>query len=500
MLIRSFKWGQPLLVLLLWVGIQIPQTKEGTNPNIIIAQNNVSKSICPNELGTKIEEIIQRREFMRSHWGILIQPLNSNFNLYAKNSEKFFIPASNIKLLTTAAALLEFGSQFFIRTPIYRVGHPPNLTTLRLVGQGDPTITTDTLKALAKQLKQQGIQKIEKLIIQEGYFNNSGIPPMWEWDDLFFSYGVPANTFVLNENTFDLILTPTQVGQQLQLSWTDSIAAKQWQFENLTTTTDSTTDNNISIQGFFAQSRLIIRGQLGNNVTPNTEKIAIIAPNKYFLDTLAEVLENEGISVAQKQIISGNDSNRLENEIAFIISPSLELLIQKVNHESHNLYAETLLKLLENKANDEPKTSILQKQLTQLGIDENSYKIVDGSGLSRHNLATPDTFVTLLQNISQTPQGKVYRNSLAVGGINGTLANRFKNTPIQGNLQGKTGSLSGISALSGYLDIPNGETLVFSIMINTSDQPNTNLRQGIDEIILLLSQLKKCSNNNSSLL
>lgn len=493
MLKRLMKSGQLLWVLLLWVGIQVPQDQEGTNSNIILAQNNLSESICPNELATKIEKIIQRPEFVRSHWGILIQPLNSDLNLYALNSEKYFIPASNIKLLTTAAALLEFGSQFQIRTSIYSQGNPPNLTTLKLVGQGDPTITTDTLKVLAQQLKQQGIQKIENLIIQDDYFNNSGIPLLWEWNDLFFSYGVPANNFVLNENAFKLILTPSQVGQPLKLTWSDPIAAEQWKIENLTTTTESTTDNNIQIQGFFTQFRLIIRGELGNKVTPNQETIAIIDPANYFLDTLAQVLESERIIVSQKQIISNKISNNLEKEIAFIESPSLEIMLRKINHDSHNLYAETLIKLLEIQTNDNLKNTILQKRLTQLGIDLNSYKLVDGSGLSRHNLATPATFVSLLQKMSQTPQGKIYRNSLAVGGINGTLTNRFKDTPIQGRLQAKTGSLSGISALSGYLDIPKGETLVFSIMVNTSNQPNINLRRGIDEIILLLGQIKKCS-------
>jgi D-alanyl-D-alanine carboxypeptidase/D-alanyl-D-alanine-endopeptidase (penicillin-binding protein 4) len=493
MLKRLMKNGQLLWVLLLWVGVQIPQTKEGTHSNIILAQNNVSESICPNELATKIDKIIQRPEFVRSHWGILIQPLNSDLNLYALNSEKYFIPASNIKLLTTAAALLEFGSQFQIRTPIYSQGNPPNLTTLKLVGQGDPTITTDTLKVLAQQLKQQGVQKIENLIIQNGYFNNSGIPLLWEWDDLFFSYGVPANSFVLNENAFDLILTPDQVGQPLKLTWFDPIAAKQWKIENLTTTTESTTDNSIQINGFFAQSRLIIRGKLGNNATPEQETIAIIDPAKYFIDTLAQVLESEGITINQKQILSERISDYSEKEISFIESPSLEIMLQKINHDSHNLYAETLFKLLEISPNDNPENTILQKHLTQLGIDVNSYKLVDGSGLSRHNLATPATFVSLLQKMSQTPQGKIYRNSLAVGGINGTLVNRFKDTPIQGRLQAKTGSLSGISALSGYLDNPNGETLVFSIMVNTSNQKSSNLRQGIDQIILLLGQVKKCS-------
>jgi D-alanyl-D-alanine carboxypeptidase/D-alanyl-D-alanine-endopeptidase (penicillin-binding protein 4) len=128
-----------------------------------------------------------------------------------------------------------------------------------------------------------------------------------------------------------------------------------------------------------------------------------------------------------------------------------------------------------------------------LGVDPESYVIVDGSGLSRHNLVSPEAIAQTLQLMAQTSQARVYRDSLPVAGVSGTLKNRFRNTAAQGNIQAKTGGMTGVSALSGYLNIPGYQPLVFSIIVNQSDQSFATLRQAIDEIVLLLTRLRACS-------
>lgn len=134
----------------------------------------------------------------------------------------------------------------------------------------------------------------------------------------------------------------------------------------------------------------------------------------------------------------------------------------------------------------------LKETLTQLGVNPTSYQLKDGSGLSRQNLVTPEALVTTLRLMAKTPEAQTYRQSLAIGGVNGTLKNRFQATPIQGIVQAKTGTLMGTSTLSGYLQPLNYPELVFSIMVNQSEVSLPELRQGIDDIIILLSQLKKC--------
>ncbi len=128
--------------------------------------------------------------------------------------------------------------------------------------------------------------------------------------------------------------------------------------------------------------------------------------------------------------------------------------------------------------------------LAELGIDD--YSLVDGSGLSRHNLVTPETLVQTLTVMESTPMFASYLNSLAVSGVNGTLKTRFLLDNLQGNIFGKTGTLSGVVSLSGYMYLPERETLVFSIVVNNSDLPSRNLRQAIDRIVFWLSRIKRC--------
>jgi D-alanyl-D-alanine carboxypeptidase/D-alanyl-D-alanine-endopeptidase (penicillin-binding protein 4) len=133
----------------------------------------------------------------------------------------------------------------------------------------------------------------------------------------------------------------------------------------------------------------------------------------------------------------------------------------------------------------------LKTTLTQLGINPNTYRLADGSGLSRHNLISPEALVQTLRLMANSPLASIYRASLPVAGESGTLKNRFT-TPNRVILQAKTGTLSGVSALSGYVEVPNYEPLVFSIMVNQSDLSTPKVRSAIDEIVLLLNRLSRC--------
>jgi D-alanyl-D-alanine carboxypeptidase/D-alanyl-D-alanine-endopeptidase (penicillin-binding protein 4) len=163
------------------------------------------------------------------------------------------------------------------------------------------------------------------------------------------------------------------------------------------------------------------------------------------------------------------------------------------------LYAEALLRSLatkktrlKNQNTADVGLQVVRESLTQLGVEPSGYIIVDGSGLSRKNLTTPAALVQLLQGIAKSYQAEVFRASLPIAGIRGTLKNRFRNTSAEGIVQGKTGTMRGISVLSGYVNAPNYEPLAFSIMVNQSEQPGSVMRTAIDEIVVLLAQLKRC--------
>jgi D-alanyl-D-alanine carboxypeptidase/D-alanyl-D-alanine-endopeptidase (penicillin-binding protein 4) len=491
----SLKWRQPICILILFLGIQISQPETlanlGDRSPVLEKSSNNSDSFCPQDLKTEIETVISRPEFKRSRWGILIQTLNSDTILYSLESEKYFIPASNVKLLTTAAALLQLGSQFRIRTSVYGTGEIPNLDTLRLIGKGDPSFTTEQLKDLAQQLKSQGVRQISKVIVEDSYFKQPDINSSWEWEDLFFSYGTSINSLILNENSVTLILLPQKRDRALKLEWSDPIAARQWQIENQTIAASKETTYEIKVQGFLGGPVLEIQGKLAIDSEPEAWNLSIIDPAKYFLDSFLLALIDEGIQVERGLIVKHSEENSPEKELTFVESEMLATLIQKTNQESNNLFAESLLQILGSKT-DRTGVEAIQQKLTELGVNPESYVLVDGSGLSRHNLVSPEAIVQTLKLMAQTPEAQIYQDSLAVAGISGTLEGRFKDTLVEGNLKGKTGTLSGNLALSGYLIVPKYQPLIFSIMVNQSEQSVANLRAAIDEIVVLLSHLKLC--------
>jgi D-alanyl-D-alanine carboxypeptidase/D-alanyl-D-alanine-endopeptidase (penicillin-binding protein 4) len=467
-----------------------------------------SESICPAQLGSAIEAVINRPQLRRTRWGILIEPLSPNAiahissvnqdnTLYRREAEHYFIPASNVKLLTTAAALLQLGSDFRIRTSIYSAG----AGSLRVVGRGDPSLTDAQLRELAQQLKRQGIRNVQQLIVDDGYFQGDAINLTWEWEDVQSDYGTAVNSLILNQNAAELTLSPQQVGQPLRLTWTDAIASRQWRVENLSVTAASTAPTSVTVSGVLGQPLLQIKGQLAVDAEPESFYLAILDPAKYFLEQFQRVLTEEGIRVAKAMVSKTRTTG--EQELAAVESAPLSALLVETNQQSNNLYAEVLLRILQasglqsddaeaNKDSAEIGLNEVKEALTTLGVNPESYVLVDGSGLSRRNLVSPDAIVQTLKLMAQTPQAAVYRDSLPAAGVSGTLRRRFLNTTAQGNLQAKTGTLTGASALSGYLDVPGYQPLVFSIMVNQSDQSVTILRQAIDEIVLLLTRLRSC--------
>jgi serine-type D-Ala-D-Ala carboxypeptidase/endopeptidase (penicillin-binding protein 4) len=467
-----------------------------------VAQNpRSSQSICPAGLGTAIDAVIARPQLGRAHWGILIEPLSIGERsrvLYSHNADRYFIPASNAKLLTTAAALHQLGPSFRIRTSVYDAG----AGSLRVVGRGDPSLTGAQLKELAQQLKRQGFREIQQLLVDDGYFQGDVVNPNWEWEDVQSYYGTPVNSLILNQNAVDLTLSPQQPGQPLRMSWTDAIAARQWQIENDSITAEAGAPQSVTVAAVLGKPMLQIKGRLAANAQPESFGLAILDPARYFLQHFRNVLALEGINVQRAAVVL-NGATVGERELAAVESPPLSVLLAQVNQKSNNLYAEVLLRTLGMSGKRSPSTNTnsdsaelglnqFKATLTELGVGPEGYVSADGSGLSRHNLVTPEAIVQTLKFMAATPQASVYRSSLPTAGVTGTLRNRFRNTAAQGNVQAKTGSMTGVSSLSGYLDVPGYQPLVFSILVNQSDQSASTLRNAIDEIVLLLTRLRSC--------
>jgi D-alanyl-D-alanine carboxypeptidase/D-alanyl-D-alanine-endopeptidase (penicillin-binding protein 4) len=480
-----------LSLMILFLGTHISITQQAVKAQNPTPATSATKSFCPAQLKASIDTVINRPLFSRARWGILIKNLASTQTLYSHDAQKYFTPASNAKLLTTAAALKQLGANFRIRTSVYQDGDG----VLRVVGRGDPSFKNAQLTMLAKQLRQQGITQINELIADDSYFQGDMIPASWQWEDVQASYGAPINSLILNENAAVLTAIPQSIGQPLQLQWADPTEAYQWRVVNNSVTTQKDEPGAVRVSRDLKGAVLYIQGQLAVNSQPDITGIAVFDPIQNFLRNFRQSLAKEGITVKQTNI----SSNKNEREVAAIESPPLSQLLIETNLNSNNLFAEALLRSL---ANNQPLAKnqttvdvglkVMRDTLTQLGVEPSSYKLLDGSGLSRKNLISPEALVQVLQAMAASPEAKVFRASLPVAGVSGTLTERFRNTPAEGIVQAKTGTLMGAIALSGYINSSQYEPLAFSIIVNQSEQPASAIRQAIDDVVVLLTQLRRC--------
>jgi D-alanyl-D-alanine carboxypeptidase/D-alanyl-D-alanine-endopeptidase (penicillin-binding protein 4) len=334
-------------------------------------------------------------------------------------------------------------------------------------------------------------------------------------------YGAPVNSSILNQNVVKLTLFPQQIGQPLHVNWSDPIEAKQWQIDNDAIAVPSVASAGVSVSRESKKLVLKITGQLAFDAQPESVSLAVVDPDEYFLQHFRRALAAAGIQeipgtrrYVQTLVNSENVNlssvfeqlekmkfSQLFNELAFVESPPLSELLKETNQNSNNLYAEALLRVLGAKVGKltsftdstaQMGLQVVKETLATLGVDPSGYVMADSSGLSRHNLATPEAIAQTLRVMAKSPLAAVYRASLPVAGISGTLQNRFRNTTAQGIVQAKTGTLSGAVALSGYIEPVNYEPLVFSIIVNQSNRPSTALRQASDRIVLLLTSLHRC--------
>jgi D-alanyl-D-alanine carboxypeptidase/D-alanyl-D-alanine-endopeptidase (penicillin-binding protein 4) len=467
----------------------------GRIPQVVAQTPAVAGDICPGELGAKVDAIADRAEFSRSRWGILIQPLSSTATLYSRDATKYFIPASNVKLLTTAAALHKLGADFRIKTSVYSGANG----SLYVAGRGDPTIGEAQLKDLAQQLKRRGVDRINELIGDDSYFQGSAVNPNWEWEDAQAGYGAPVNSLIFNQNAIELVLSPQAIGQPLKVTFAEPKLANQWQILNNSVTVSKNESEFIEVGREFDRPAIRVSGQLQLGAESESAYVAVVNPANNFLQHFQQVLAADGIPI--KQALIASNYRNFTQELAAVESPPLAELVKETNRESNNLYAEVLLRLLgkvtgkmpvPQEDKDEIGLKELKIVLTQLGVNPNSYILADGSGLSRHNLISPEALVQTLRLMANSPAGSIYRASLPIAGESGTLKNRLNFTPNRVILQAKTGTLSGVSALSGYIEVPNYEPLVFSIIVNQSDLSAAKMRSATDEIVLLLNRLRRC--------
>lgn len=477
----------------------------GTTPQVVPvsvtqqAQALSGTGICPAQLTNTLNRIVTRTPGVQ--WGIQVQTqggIGNRFNLYLWNPRTRLAPASNNKIFTTAAALQRLGSQFRFRTVVTGKPNGSILDTLRIIGQGDPSLRTTHMAVLAQKLSQQGIRQVNLLIGDDTYFRGNAINPNWDADDTLTGYGAPVNSLMLNQNGIGVTLFPQRVGQPLRVQWDDPSDAQDYRLNNQSVTVSTGQGESIDVYR-SANTRIInIDGQLRVGSASELAAASISNPGNYLVQKFRNALTAAQITVNQATVVKSTPAPAGEPELAFLESPTLPTLLNETNQESNNTYAETFLKTI-GKALDPNNTdatmagiTAVKSVLASLGVDSNQYSMVDGSGLASNNRATAEALVQTLQAMAGIPDSQIFRTSLPVAGVSGTLKDRFRNTVAQGRVQAKTGTISGVVALSGYATPPNYSPLVFSILANSSTASAATLRRATDDMVLTLMQLRRC--------
>ncbi len=462
-------------------------------------------------LKADVDAILAAPALARGTWGVAVRSLRTGDTLYSINAGKLLMPASNMKIVTLAAAAARLGWDFTYRTTLYASGPIRNGVLegdLVVVGSGDPSIgaidgsSEQLFTAWADRLKALGVRRIEGRIVgDDDAFEDQALGFGWSWDDLAEDYAAGVSALQFNENAVRVTVAPgPSAGDYAAISADPAGAGID--IVNDVRTVASGGTRSIAASRLPGRQRLELRGTLPLDASPATLTVSVDNPTLFFVQAMRRALIDRGVDVRGDAIdiddLHPKPGHDPSTEIAVHRSPPLATLAVRLMKISQNQYAETLLKTIAAADRPDGAATALdgrlaaQKVFEEWGIDSGSLIQRDGSGLSRYDYVTADALATMLERLYGDEKGReAFIASLPGAGETGTLGNRFKGTPAEGNVRAKTGSMSNVRALSGYVNTAEGEPLVFAILANNFDSPPAVINDATDAIVIRLAQLRR---------
>jgi D-alanyl-D-alanine carboxypeptidase/D-alanyl-D-alanine-endopeptidase (penicillin-binding protein 4) len=460
----------------------------------------------------RVDTLLGAEPASKGEWGLLVADAETGQTLFEQNAAKYFVPASNMKLFTTALALDKLGADFRFHTTLESAGvvSPEGELSadLVLVGRGDPNLSNRkfpfnlkeefdgpperALAELADALVAKGIKKISGDVIgDDSYFPRERYPNGWEIDDMVWEYGAAISAIVVNDNTVTVTLTPGQVGDAVQA--VVSPHTPDFLMDNEVTTSAANAKPDLTLTREPGAHLVVVRGTLPEKSAPRKLVLAIEEPALHAATLLKALLEQRGVPVdggvrARHETITaeGITPTVLAEHVSIPLGDSVKL----VNKISQNLHTEVLLRTAMRQAGTWNSFDDVAKFAAgfyaRMGIAAQDIIQTDGSGLSRHDMVTPRAMLSLLRYAQTRPWFESFFASLPVAGVDGTLEERMKNTPAAGRVHAKTGSVEHVRTLSGFADTAGGRRLAFSFMTNNEYGKNHETTDAMNGLCLAM--------------
>jgi D-alanyl-D-alanine carboxypeptidase/D-alanyl-D-alanine-endopeptidase (penicillin-binding protein 4) len=444
----------------------------------------------------------------RGAWGVVVRSLKSGETVFERNAQKLLMPASNMKIVTLAAAADRLGWNFTYETRLAMSGQVRNGVLdgdLVVVGSGDPAIGTidgvaDRLFGdWAERLSRLGVRAIGGRVIgDDNAFDDEELGFGWSWDDLADDYAAGVSALQYNENAVRIAVAPgPAIG--------DSAAAAAdppesgVEIVNRVKTASADGAATLHARRLPGRERLELTGAIPLAGAPAILTVSVDNPTLFFVRSLRRALVAHGIDVrgAAVDVDAIDDPPRTPlTPIASWRSAPLSALAARLMKDSQNQYAETLLKTLGSTGGQTGSAiagrAVLQNVLSEWGLPPSGFILRDGSGLSRYDYVSADALAGILAHVYGDDRLRdPFLASLPIAGRDGTLANRMKGTAAEGNARAKTGSMSNVRAMSGYVTTADGEPLAFVILANNFETTADVVNRAADAIVVRLAELKR---------
>jgi D-alanyl-D-alanine carboxypeptidase/D-alanyl-D-alanine-endopeptidase (penicillin-binding protein 4) len=478
-------------------------------------------------LAQEIDELIERPIARQAFWGVQVVDLDSGQILYEHNPEKLFVPASNAKLFSTALGLARLGSDYQFTTSVVSSvpPTPEGVATgdLILVGGGDPNLSSRVvpynpqkkfdrdpmvpMAELARQIVASGIRQVDGNVIgDDTRYVTQGYGDGWSWQDTHWGYGAPVGALCFNDNLIDMFVQPGLApGQPGRTSTRPEIG--YYELENrIRTVATRTVAQALALNRRPGARTLSVWGEISMRSAGRTFSVAVDDPGLFAASALRVELEKLGVVIGGETTARHAwpwEHNSLKRAsfprnppagqlAAAIQSPRLAELVRVINKESQNLHAEMLLRevgyVMRNVGSAEAGLGELESFLVEAGLSRREFDFTDASGLSRKDLVSPGGTVQLLTYMWNSPNREDYVGSLPLAGEDGTLDWRFSRTAARGRIRAKTGTLTHVTALSGYAATEDNRNLAFSIYVNNFGLAASYVRTLVDQIVVALVQ------------